>query len=155
MSLATRRRIEIVEPLALFVLIMAYIWGLRVRYHDMWMLILGLMALSHMVRQERMEALGFHLRNLRECLEEFLPALTFIGLALLATGILLQTTRQIRFGDGALAWVGYLPWGTFQQYLLNGYFMNRLGRVMTPRGASIMSAMLFSGRTCPTGSSWP
>ncbi len=149
MSVATRRRIEFLEPLALFVLIMAYIWGLRFRYHDMWMVILGLMALSHTVRQERMAALGFHLRNLRECLEEFLPVLGFIGLTLLATGILLQTTRPIRFGDGALAWVGYLPWGTFQQYLLNGYFMNRLGRVMTPRGASITSAMLFSGAHLP------
>src|SRR5256885_4884344 len=52
---------------------------------------------------------------------------------LVAAGILLQTTRPIRFGDAFLAWAGYLPWGTFQQYLLNGYFLNRFAGAMSGR----------------------
>lgn len=149
MSREARRRIEFLEPLTVFVLIMAYIWGLRSRYHSMWVWILALMAVSHVLRRERLGALGFRGRNFRECLDEFLPVLGFLFLSMVGAGILLQTTRPIRFADGALAWVAYLAWGTFQQYLLNGYFLNRLVRVMTPRGASLASASLFAGAHLP------
>jgi membrane protease YdiL (CAAX protease family) len=149
MSQAALRRISLVEVLTVFALIMAYIWELRYRHHSTWMAILGLVLLSHALRRERAESLGFHTRNLGECLEEFLPVLGFLVLLLLGTGILLQTTRHIRFGDAVLAWMVYLPWGTFQQYILNGYFLNRLGRVMAPRSASLASAVLFSGAHLP------
>jgi membrane protease YdiL (CAAX protease family) len=149
MSQAALRRIAVLEPLTVFGLIMAYIWELRFRHHGSWVAILGFVLLSHVLRRERAETLGFHSRNLRECLDEFLPLLGFLGLAAVAAGILLQTTRPIRFSDAFLAWFGYLPWGTFQQYLLNGYFLNRLGRVMAPRSASLASAMLFSGAHLP------
>jgi hypothetical protein len=128
---------------------MAYIWDLRFRHHSLWMAIALMLLLSHALRQEGAETLGFHVRNLRQCLDDFLPLLGFVGLSALAAGFLLQTTRPIRFSDAFLAWLGYLPWGTFQQYLLNGYFVNRLGRVMAPRSASVASAMLFSGAHLP------
>jgi hypothetical protein len=149
MSRAALRKIAVLEPLTVFGLIMAYIWGLRFRHHSSWMAILFLLLLSHALRRERAATLGFHVRNLRQCLDDFLPLLGFLGLAALAAGFLLQTTRPIRFSDAFLAWLGYLPWGTFQQYLLNGYFLNRLGRVMAPRSASVASAVLFSGAHLP------
>ncbi len=149
MSQVTLRRIAILEPLTVFALIMAYIWDLRYRHHLLWVWILGFLVLSHLVRRERAASLGFHLRNLRQCLDEFLPMLLLLALAMMAAGTLLQTTRPIRFGDAFLAWFGYLPWGTFQQYMLNGYFLNRLARAMEPRPASIASAVLFSGAHLP------
>jgi membrane protease YdiL (CAAX protease family) len=149
MSQAALRRIAVLEPLTVFGLIMAYIWELRYRHHSMWMAIGLFLLVSHTLRRERAEALGFHVRNLRKCLEDFLPLLGFIGLSALAAGFLLQTTRHIRFSDAILAWLWYLPWGTFQQYLLNGYFVNRLGRIMAPRSASLASAALFSGAHLP------
>lgn len=149
MSQAALRKIAVLEPLTVFGLIMAYIWELRFRYHSVWIAILVVLLFSHGIRREGAESLGFHVRNLRQCLDDFLPLLGFVGLAAVATGFLLQTTRPIRFSDAILAWLGYLPWGTFQQYLLNGYFVNRLGRVMAPRSASIASAALFSGAHLP------
>jgi membrane protease YdiL (CAAX protease family) len=149
MSRGARQGIEVLEPLTVFGLIMAYIWDLRFSHHSIWMAILGFLLLSHALRREGAETLGFHVRNLRKCLDDFLPLLGFVGLTALAAGFLLQTTRPIRFSDAFLAWLGYLPWGTFQQYLLNGYFVNRLGRVMAPRHASIASAALFSGAHLP------
>jgi membrane protease YdiL (CAAX protease family) len=149
MSQVTLRRIAVLEPLTVFGLIMAYIWELRYRHHLMWLGILGLMLLSHLVRRERAESLGFHLRNLRECLDEFLPALVFLFLFMLGVGILLQTTRPVRFGDAFLAWFAYLPWGICQQYLLNGFCLNRFARAMAPRNASLASAALFSGAHLP------
>jgi membrane protease YdiL (CAAX protease family) len=42
-----------------------------------------------------------------------------------------------------------MPWGTFQQYLLNGYFLNRLLVAMPGRPAAVASAALFSGAHLP------
>jgi hypothetical protein len=143
-----QQRIAILEPLTVFAMIMAYIWEVRYRYHSSWTIILLFMLLSHALHHEGTESLGFRTRNFRKCLDEYLPVLVFLTLAMLSIGILLQTTRHIRFGDACLAWTAYLPWGTVQQYLLNGYFLNRLVRVM-PRSAPVASAMLFSGAHLP------
>jgi membrane protease YdiL (CAAX protease family) len=149
MSRATVRRIALLEPLTAFALIMAYIWQLRYSYRGFWLAILAGMIVSHLVRRENTQVLGFHRRNLRKSLEEFAPLLAFFGLAMLGAGMLLQTTRPIRFGDAVLAFAGYLPWGTFQQYLLNGYFLNRFTGAMPARAASVASAVLFSGAHLP------
>lgn len=149
MSRATRHRIDLVEPLTVFGLIMAYIWGLRYSHHNLWLAILAGIVVSHMLRREGTEVLGFQRRNLRECLDEFGPALGFLTLVTLGSGILLQTTRPIRFSEAILAWAAYIPWGTFQQYLLNGYFVNRFATAMPARTAAAASAALFSGAHLP------
>jgi hypothetical protein len=149
MSRGTVRRIALLEPVTAFALIMAYIWQLRYSHHGLWLAILAGMVVSHLVRRESTQVLGFGKRNLRECLQEFAPVLAFFGLAMLGAGMLLQTTRPMRFGDAFLAWVGYVIWGTFQQYLLNGYFLNRFMAVMSGRSASVASAVLFSGAHLP------
>ncbi len=107
------------------------------------------MLLSHRLRGEHAAMLGFDGRNLRDCLREYAPAITFLTLVMLALGILLQTTRPIRFEQGFQAWAGYLPWGLFQQYILNGYFLNRFDSVLSRRTAPMISAALFSGAHLP------
>jgi hypothetical protein len=149
MSASTARRMTILEPLSVFAMIMAYIWELRYSHHGVWLWILGLMALSHFARRERAGALGFRSGNLRECLAEYAPALGLLALLLLGGGILLQTTRPIEFPQGAAALGAYLPWGVFQQYLLNGYFLNRFDRALSPRAAPLLAAALFSGAHLP------
>jgi len=149
MSAVTARRVAILEPLSVFAMIMAYIWELRFSHHGVWMLILGLVALSHWVRRERAAALGFRASNLGECLAEFAPVLGLLALVLLGGGILLQSTRPIAFSQAFLALSAYLPWGIFQQYLLNGYFLNRFDRVLSPRAAPLAAAALFSGAHLP------
>src|SRR5690242_4971542 len=104
MSRVALRRIAIVEPLTVFALIMFYIWELRLRHRSLWALILLVMLISHVVHRERAETLGFRTRKFRECIDEYLPVLTFASLAMLGAGILLLTTRPIRFGDACLAW---------------------------------------------------
>ena len=68
---------------------------------------------------------------------------------MLASGILLQTTRPIGFEQAVLSWVAYLPWGLFQQYILNGYFLNRFETSSRRRAAPVVSAALFSGAHTP------
>src|SRR5215204_7051177 len=149
MSRPTARGIALLEPLTVFTLIMAYIWQLRYSYRGLWLAILAGVILSHIARREGAGELGFRRRNLRECLKEFAPVLAFIGLAMIAGGMLLQTTRPLSFHDALFSWVGYMPWGTFQQYLLNGYFLNRLMGAMPGRPAAAASAVLFSGAHLP------
>ncbi len=128
---------------------MAYIWQLRYSHRGIWLAILAGVVLSHVARRERAEELGFHGRNLRECLREFAPALAFLGLAMVAAGMLAQTTRPLSLHDAMYSWIGYLPWGTFQQYLLNGYFVKRFLGAMSGRPAAAASAVLFSGAHSP------
>ena len=100
-------------------------------------------------RREDSTALGFHRRNLKECWCEFGPLLAFLALILLACGILAQTTRPIRFERAVIAWAAYLPWGLLQQYVLNGYFFNRLDSAVSRQAAPVFSAALFSGAHLP------
>src|SRR5262249_7479041 len=149
MSRPAARGIAILEPLTVFSLIMAYIWQFRHSHRGLWVAILAGIILSHVARHEGAEALGFHRRNLLKCLREFAPALALFGLAMVAAGMLFQTTRPVKIGDICVAWAGYLPWGIFQQYMLNGYFLKRLTVAMPGRPAAVASAMLFSGVHLP------
>lgn len=135
--------------MTVFVLIMAYIWQLRYSHRGLWLIILAGIVGSHVWRHETIDRLGFHRENLRECLEKYAPMLAFLGLALFAGGTLFQTTRPMRVTEGFLAWTAYLPWAVFQQYLLNGYFLNRFMGAMSGRTAALTSAALFSGAHLP------
>jgi hypothetical protein len=143
------RKYAVMEPFAVFVLILVYIWDLRFTHPAFWMGIFSLMLLSHWLRREGAGMLGFRARNLRECMEEYAPALLLFALAMVASGILLQTTRRMGSDQAVLSWAAYLPWGVFQQYILNGYFLNRLDAALGHRAAPVVSAALFSGVHTP------
>jgi CAAX prenyl protease-like protein len=149
MSQAAVRRLAILEPVSIFAMIMAYIWSLRFACHWLWLGILGLMLVSHVWHREDAPHLGFRLGNLRACLVEFAPALAFFALAMLAAGLLLQTTRPIRFDQAFLSWAAYLPWGIFQQYILNGYFLTRFDALVSRRAAPVIAASMFCGAHTP------
>jgi len=149
MSARIRRRLAILEPIAVFGLILAYIWSLRYQHPAAWAPILVLPLASHWWRREGAAALGFRMHNLAECLRRFAPALGFLALTLLASGLLLDTVRRIALDRVAVTWAVYLPWGLFQQYLLNGYCLTRLQIVLPDRGAALAAAALFSAVHAP------
>jgi membrane protease YdiL (CAAX protease family) len=149
MSRAATRNLRIAEPVAIFLLIESYIWVFRGSHRWLWLPILGCIVFSHLARRERPKALGFQSANLGDCLSTFAPMLIFLGLAGMACGLLLQTTRPIDFAQGMLAFAVYIPWGIFQQYLLNGYFLTRFEAVLSARAAPLVSAALFSGAHTP------
>ena len=115
-------RLAILEPLSVFAMIMAYIWELRFSNRWLWLAILALVLISHLLHGERPGELGFNGHNLRRLVREFAPALVLLALFLIAAGLLLGTTRRIGFESAFYAWLAYLPWGIFQQYMLNGTF---------------------------------
>jgi hypothetical protein len=137
------------EPAAVFVLIMLYIWRWRFTAPHAWIYILGVVVLSHIVHRERTASLGFRWNNFEECMETLAPAVLLVAISLIACGVLLQTMRNIRFDHGLLCFVAYCPWGLFQQYLLNGYFTNRLLAAASARHVPLIAAALFSGTHLP------
>jgi membrane protease YdiL (CAAX protease family) len=130
-------------------MIVAYIWNLRYNYGGAWVGILGLMLLSHLVRRESASSLGFRTRGAGECWREIGGVLAFLTLLMLALGILFRSIRPIGVGTALASFAAYLPWGVFQQYVLNGYFLNRLDAVLGRRAASLMAAALFCGVHAP------
>ncbi|SPE35740.1 membrane hypothetical protein [Candidatus Sulfopaludibacter sp. SbA3] len=142
MSRSATRTWTIFEPLAIFLMVEYYIWALRWTHKLFWLP-------SHFARGERPKALGFRSENLRQGLDEFAPLISFLALAGLACGLLLQTTRPIAFEQGLLALAAYVPWGIFQQYMLNGYFLTRFDAVLSRRTAPVLSAALFAGAHSP------
>lgn len=149
MSQRTIRRIAVLEPVSIFALIMAYIWVLRFGHRWAWVGILGLMLASHKLRREDAGSLGFRWANLRQCLFEVGPALAFVALLLFAAGMVFDTTRQVHMDQAFLSWAAYLPWGIFQQYILNGYFLTRFDAAVSRRAASAITAAFFAGAHTP------
>ena len=137
------RKLGVLEPLVIFGFLMLYIWKLRALHPGLWVAILGLMLLSHLVHREGYVRLGFGLRNLRNLLIEVGPQLTLMALVIPVYGVLMHTIRPIHFWGAVLALAAYLPWGLLQQYILNGYFLNRFDAVFTLRVASLTVATLF------------
>lgn len=136
--------LRLLEPLSVFGGILGYIWSLRFRHPWSWVALIGFVVLSHVVRRERPPALGFRVARLGDCLRTFGPALLAVALVLAAAGVELGTVRPIGLERAVSAFALYLPWGLFQQYLMNGYFLKRLDAALSPRAADIATAALFS-----------
>jgi membrane protease YdiL (CAAX protease family) len=143
------RTLALLEPACLFASIMAYIWFLRFPCPHLWIAILGLMLLSHALHREGPRAMGFGRRSLLECAHRFAPAIAVLSLLLLAAGLLLHTTRRMASDRAFFALAAYLPWGVLQQYILNGYFLNRFDQSLSPRAASWLTAGLFTAAHAP------
>ncbi|MFN7996735.1 MAG: hypothetical protein U0Q18_24190 [Bryobacteraceae bacterium] len=141
--------LSLVEPGIVFCLIMLYIWRLRYTSPRAWVYILAVIVVSHVLHHERGPGLGFRWTNFKECMETWSPVLLFLALLLISGGLLLQTIRKIGMDHGILCFVAYCPWGLFQQYLLNGYFANRLLAFSSARHVPLIAAALFSGTHSP------
>ena len=139
------RRLLALEPAALFLMIMLYIWWLR-SGHSFWIFLLfGLVVVSHYWHRESLRDLGFRAANFRTCFRVFSPALLFAAMFLLAGGILLQTMRELDLERAVIGFVSYCTWGLFQQYVLNAYFVNRLLPVFSRTSqAALLAACLFA-----------
>jgi len=137
------RKLALLESAALFLFIMGYIWIWRASHPYLWTAILACLLLSHAVHREGARELGFGRASLVECTHRFGPLLTVLALVMLAGGLLLNTTRRMPADQAFLALFAYLPWGALQQYMLNGYFLNRFDRALHPRASAWLAAVLF------------
>ena len=133
----------------MFAVIMAYIWKFRFTHPRFWLPAAGMILISQIARYEGPPALGFRATNFRICAHRFGPTMIGLALALLSVGLLFGTIRPIGFERAIGVFALYLPWGLFQQYLLNGYFLKRLDMTLSPHWATILASVLFSAVHSP------
>lgn len=131
------------EALAVFAFVLADIWWLHWRNPYLAVVVLAWIAASHVVRGERARWLGFGWSNFRTAFPVVMPWVAVAALALLGIGALLGTIRHIPLREGAWGIAGYVIWGLLQQYLLNGFFTNRLEE-FAGRPVPLATAALFS-----------
>src|SRR5437879_4985801 len=147
--LSTRRNwYALFEALSVFAMILLYIWRLRFPYPYSWTVILALMLASHAFRRETPASLGFGRKNLSHLLAVFTPFVLVLSLTLLAIGSVFRTIRHVTPESGFSSLLLYFAWGLFQQYILNGYFVNRFKEV-SPAYAPLLAATLFSAAHMP------
>jgi len=138
------RKDSVPEALAVFALIMLYIWKLRLTHPWSWLAAVALIVVSHVARRERPQELGFHTRNFAICARKFGLAVIAAAAALWIGGLLLKTIRPLSPAQMIQSFAVYLPWGLFQQYLMNGYFLRRFDSSLSRGPASVLTAVLFS-----------
>ena len=137
------RRYAWLEATTVLVMILCYIWWWRPLHPLSWIFILGLVLASQAYRRETPVRLGFRLTNSKNALVVCTPAMLLLGLALVIGGAIGGTIRKVTLESGFLSLTLYCLWGLFQQYLLNGYFLNRLSE-NARNAAPLLAALSFS-----------
>jgi len=133
------------EALAIFAAIMLYIWWIRFRYPYSWIAILIVLVASHVARRETFARLGFRWDGTARSFADLSAPLTLVALVILAAGFLCRTMRNVSWDNGFSSLAVYFAWGLFQQYLLNGYFVNRLPSFLGDETrVPLLAATLFS-----------
>ncbi len=132
--------------------ILVYIWRFREAYSLSWIPIaLGLL-ISHAVRRETPAAIGFGPAGWREAARKMAPWVAVLIAVLVGVGLWFETIRPASFERRLWNLARYLPWGVVQQYLLNGYFLNRLQVVFgagKERRTLAVTVLLFTGAHAP------
>ncbi len=119
------------EALTVFAMILVYIWRVRFSHPFSWIVIFLLIVASHVFRKESPAWLGFGAKNLGSSLAALTPFVGLLALALLSLGLVFRTIRHITPESGYASLLMYCGWGLFQQYILNGYFVNRFKELVT------------------------
>jgi len=138
-----------IEAVLVFALIMAYIWWLRLPHPSFWLLPVAVIFVSHLLRHERAHVLGFRTANFGTCARKFGPALLALLAVMWGDGLLAGSIRPLGFWQAAGSFAVYVPWGLFQQYLMNGYFLKRFEMALPGRHAAVLTAVLFSAVHAP------
>jgi hypothetical protein len=135
----------LLEALGVFLLIMGYIWWLLLSHAWTWIALLGLLIGTHVARREGPGQLGFGWTGFRAAFPVVLPAALALCLILLGVGAQFGTLRHLAARTVLVGVAWYILWGLCQQYLLNGYFLNRLEKFGgAPGFAPVCAAVLFS-----------
>lgn len=158
-SLAIRSAVQPIGPLVhaleagtIFFLLLAYIWYFQARMHRSWMILLALVVLSHVVRRETPAALGLRRQGFRDCARRYALPVVVVAIAGTLTGFMLDTLRDVAAWRVAGVLIGYCWWALFQQYLLNGYFANRLSASLDSRNQFLVAPLagaMFAGAHAP------
>ncbi len=144
---AKRNWASLTEAAVVFLAVMLYIWRFRMIYPSSYLVVLGYVIGSHFTHHESPGWLGFGWRRARVAFPLIFVWSVAIAAAAVMPASVFGIVRTVAPAH-VLAGIGaYILWGLFQQYLLNGYFVNRLlefrgaaGGRFVPFGAAALFA---------------
>jgi|SRR5579871_68547 len=134
------------EAVVVFSLILAYIWRLRFSHPYSWVPILLLVVLSHVYHGETLDTLGLRWAAAPRGFRELSTTLVLVAVALVIPGVVFHTIRDVSWRVALSGFALYCVWGLFQQYVLNGFFVNRFAAFLPHRSEAVpvMAGVLFS-----------
>jgi hypothetical protein len=141
----------VAEVSALFSLMLVYIWEIHEFRVPFVLSILALGLASNAIRGEGYHALGLCWRTVPKCLRALLPGILGIMTILVVTGVFFNTVRHIQLKVAVTGFLMYCAWGLFQQYLLNGFLVNRLFEISGGHAGwhAMVAAGVFSAAHAP------
>jgi membrane protease YdiL (CAAX protease family) len=144
--------VHALEAGAVFALLISYIWFFQALARGSWMILLAMIVVSHVVRGETPADLGLRRAGFAECARRFGVLVLLIAAVGTTLGFAFATVRHVAAWQVAGVLLGYVPWALFQQYLLNGYFTNRVQASLDPRHQFLVAPIagaMFAGAHAP------
>lgn len=141
-----------VEVLLIYAGILLYIWRWQFTYPRVWMVLLGAVLLSQIVRRDSPRDLGLTSRGLRGSARIVLPLAAALYVPALLYGFASHSLVLLAPSKRTLVTlVGYALWCLFQQYVTQSYFHVRLMRVVANRHlSSLVIGLMFGGAHLPS-----
>jgi hypothetical protein len=145
------RALAAAEVLIVYAGILLYIWRWQYSHPWAWIPLFVLVLASHLLHADSLHRLGLAWRELIASARVILPL----------AGVFFIPALIYGFAAGRIPWAlprlpalgyfgGYLIWCSFQQYLAQSFFHNRLMSVIRNRHvSSLLVAMMFGGAHIP------
>jgi hypothetical protein len=131
--------------------ILTYIWRWQHTYPHAWMVLWGIILVSHVAHRDTLRSLGLTFGEARESAQLVLPIALVFYVPLLAFGFGRHVLAIVPLNWHALySFLGYAAWCAFQQYLAQSYFHNRLMEAIHNRHlSSLLVGVIFGSAHIP------
>jgi len=139
------------EALLIYAGILTYIWRWQHTYPHAWMVLWGIILVSHVAHRDTLRSLGLTFGEARESAQLVLPIALVFYVPLLAFGFARHVLAIVPLNWHALySFLGYAAWCAFQQYLAQSYFHNRLMEAIHNRHlSSLLVGVIFGSAHIP------
>jgi len=145
------RAIAAAEAIAVFLACQLFLWQFSQRYRRGWLLILGFILASMLLRRDSLEKLGLSFHHTRGA-----ARWTAIGVVVACVPILLYGALKGRVGVlvpdamAILQFTGYFGWCVLQQFALQSYMHNRVREALPEwPGVPLLIGVIFGSLHLP------
>ena len=139
------------EALLIYAGIITYIWRWQHTYPHIWMVLWGIILVSHVVHRDTLRSLGLALGEVRANAQLVLPIALAFYVPLVVFGFARHALTLVPLNRHAFfSFLGYAAWCAFQQYLAQSYFHNRLMEAIHNRHlSSLLVGVIFGSAHIP------
>jgi hypothetical protein len=144
-------RLTACEVALVYAGILAYIWRWQYTFPHVWMALYAVILASHFFHRDTLRGLGLTLTELRASAGLALPVAILFCLPMLLYGFARHSLMLVQPSwQSLIPLLGYGSWCTFQQYLTQSYFHNRLMLIIRNRHVrSVLIGIMFGATHIP------